>query len=254
MNDRARQLGLRDTSYANPIGLDDEANYSSAHDLATLTRRLLRDKRFASIVARPSAKLSTGARQREIGNRNKLVGRMPFVDGVKTGHTLDAGHVLVGSATRDGARVVSVVLGEPSTTARDADTTALLRYGLDQFRRETVAAKGKTYARVKVRYRDERAPLVAARTVKASLLAGATTRMRVRAPEEIKGPLAAGKPVGRLEVVAGGRVVGSTTLVTKQAVPGAGVVRRTVSGLGVPLTLIARRRDPLVRGGLGTSL
>ncbi len=122
MNDRARALRLADTSYANPIGLDDPLNYSSARDLATLARRLMRDERFADVVRRPEAVLESGARRRVVSNRNDLIGRVPRVDGVKTGYTRQAGYVLVGSAAGvGGARVVSVVLGEPSESARDAD-------------------------------------------------------------------------------------------------------------------------------------
>ena len=91
MNSRARQLGLTETSYANPIGLDDPDNYSSASDLAALARRLLLNERFARIVDLPSATLKSGSRRRSILNRNLLVRRHPFVDGVKTGHTARRG-------------------------------------------------------------------------------------------------------------------------------------------------------------------
>ena len=140
MNVRAEELGLENTSYANPIGLDDPANYSTARDLATLTRLLLERPRFARIVDMPVAELESGAISRVIDNRNTLVASTPWVTGVKTGHTTNAGYVLVGSAKgRGGAEVISVVLGEPSEPARDADTLELLTWGLGQFRRVQVA-------------------------------------------------------------------------------------------------------------------
>src|SRR5213079_2268850 len=83
MNRRARQLGLRDTHYANPIGLDAPGNYSSAHDLAVLAQILLQKPFFAKTVNRPAAHLATGARPRNIINRNDLVRAYRFVDGVK---------------------------------------------------------------------------------------------------------------------------------------------------------------------------
>jgi serine-type D-Ala-D-Ala carboxypeptidase (penicillin-binding protein 5/6) len=156
MNARAAELGLEDTSYANPIGLDDPLNYSTARDLSALARRLLRDRRLARIVDSPSAALESGARPRTVYTRNDLIPRVPAVDGVKTGYTSQAGYVLVGSATgSNGARVVSVVLGEPSEAARDADSLALLRYGLAQYRRVPVLARGRTVADAAVAYRDE---------------------------------------------------------------------------------------------------
>src|SRR4051794_21329591 len=102
MNARAAQLHLRNTHYANAIGLDEQGNYSSARDLVTLAGVLLRKPFFALTVNRPRATLSSGARVRRIVNRNSLVREFPFVHGVKTGHTQQAGYVLVGEAQRHG--------------------------------------------------------------------------------------------------------------------------------------------------------
>ncbi len=147
MNARAGELGLTGTSYANPIGLDDPDNYSTARDLAALARRLLRDRRFASIVDMPAANLESGAHPRVVDNRNDLVARYDFVDGVKTGHTGTAGYVLVGAAGGPlGSQVISVVLGEPSEAARDTESLALLRYGLAQFRRVQPLEESKPVA------------------------------------------------------------------------------------------------------------
>ena len=139
MNARAEELGLEDTSYANPIGFDDPLSHSTARDLAALARELLARRRFARVVDLPLAELESGARPRVIDNRNTLVAAYPFVSGVKTGHTLGAGYVLVGSGRGPGgARVISVVMGEPSEAARDEDTLKLLRWGLARFNRVRV--------------------------------------------------------------------------------------------------------------------
>ncbi len=122
MNRAARRLGLTDTSYANPIGLDDPDNYSSAHDLVTLASILLRNRLFARIVDTPSATLHSGDHPRTVISRNTLLGRAPWLNGVKTGHTLGAGYVLVGSGTQHSTTLISAVLGTPSESARDADT------------------------------------------------------------------------------------------------------------------------------------
>ena len=237
MNDRARELGLRDTSFANPIGLDDPANYSSARDLATLARQLLRDERFRDIVDRPRATLTTGARRRILENRNGLVLRHPFVDGVKTGHTLSAGYVLVGSATGRSKRIVSVVLGEPSVAAREADTLALLRYGIDQYRRVRVLRPEAVAGRATVKYRDgEEARLVAGAQVTVTVRRGERVSTRVEAPAELEGPLPAGARVGSIAVVYRGRPLQTVPLVTAKAIPGAGLPRKIFSSLGAPLT------------------
>jgi D-alanyl-D-alanine carboxypeptidase (penicillin-binding protein 5/6) len=230
MNTRAEQLGLDDTSYANPVGFDDPLNYSTARDLATLARDLMAHPRFARVVDMPVAELESGARPRVIDNRNTLIAAYPFVDGVKTGHTLQAGYVLIGAAQKGaGAKVISVVMGEPSEPARDADTLALLRWGLDRFRRARVVRRGRTMAH---------AALVPARNVAVTLREGEKVRRRVDAPEQLEGPLDAGTRVGSVTVLVEGERVRRVALVTAASIPEAGTLRVFVSEVGVPLTVL----------------
>ena len=259
MNARARELGLTGTSYANPIGLDDPGNYSTARDLAALARRLMRSRRFASVVGTPMANLESGARPRVVANRNDLVGQYDFVDGVKTGHTGTAGYVLVGAAGGPlGARVISVVLGEPSEAARDTESLALLRYGLAQFRRVQPLENSKPVASAAVKYFDERASLVPESDALVVTRRGQRVRTSVDAPEELEGELPAGHAVGRITVLRGDHVVRRVRLVTASEVPGAGPLRVVVGTLGialvpllaalallvVALVVVIRRRPP----------
>jgi serine-type D-Ala-D-Ala carboxypeptidase (penicillin-binding protein 5/6) len=240
MNERAAELGLDDTSYANPIGLDDPANYSTARDLATLSLRLMRRPRFRRIVDMAEAELESGERPRVVDNRNGLVARHPWVTGIKTGHTIQAGDVLVGSAKgRGGARVISVVLGEPSEEARDADTLALLRWGLGRFDRVRAVDPGRPLAQADIEYHDERAPLVPRRPAVVLRREGERVRRRVRAPEELEGPIPAGRRVGSVTVLVDGSPVRRVPLVTAADVPGAGALKVLTSVVGVPLTLLA---------------
>jgi D-alanyl-D-alanine carboxypeptidase (penicillin-binding protein 5/6) len=239
MNERAEELGLEDTSYANPIGFDDPLNYSTASDLATLTRELLRRPRFARVVDMPEAELDTGARPRTIDNRNTLVATHPFVTGVKTGHTLGAGYVLIGSAKGPGgARVISVVMGEPSEAARDSDTLKLLRWGIGRFRRVRVLDDRRTMARADIEYYDERAELVPARDAVLTLRVDERVRRRISAPEEVEGPLEADTRVGSVTLFVDGERVRRVALVTAADVPEPGTLRVLTSVLGVPLTVV----------------
>ena len=239
MNRRAEQLGLKDTSYANPIGLDEEGNHSSARDLVKLATVLRRKPFFRETVDLPRAVLRSGSRRRTIQNRNLLVRNVPVVDGVKTGRTLQAGYVLVGSASRDGVTVMSAVLGEPSEAARDADTLALLRYGLRRYERRTVLEEGRRLADADLDFRDEQVDLVAAETVERVLRRGERARVRVvSAPQELDGPLPAGAEVGTVEVSVRGRVVERVPLVTAVAVEEASVGDRVVSVLTKPLSIL----------------
>jgi D-alanyl-D-alanine carboxypeptidase (penicillin-binding protein 5/6) len=241
MNRGARALGLSDTSYANPIGLDDEANYSSARDLARLAVRLRRYEFFRRTVDLPSAVLRSGLRRRTVVNRNALVRRVSVVDGMKTGHTRRAGYVLVGSATRDGVTVISVVLGEPSERARDADSLALLRYGLSRYDARTVMPEGRVLGRVALRYRgDESVAVIAGASATRVLRTGTRTRVAISGlPPEVDGPLPRGTRVGTATIRSGDEVLARVPVVTARPVAEAGVGDRLDHALGRSQTIVA---------------
>ena len=239
MNVRARQLGLKNTHYANPIGLDSPLNYSSAHDLATLARKLMTNRTFAGIVDRPVVTLRSGDHPRTLHNRNLLVGRYPFVDGVKTGHTNHAGYILVGAAHGHGGKVISVVLGEPSEAARDVDSLALLRWGIDQYKRVTLLRPGHTVTRVGVKYHDKlHIRLTTRHSVSYTLRRGQHLRTRIHVPTELEGPLPAGSKVGTVDVLFAGHKLKTLGLVTTREVPATSLVHRVTETLGPLLTAL----------------
>jgi D-alanyl-D-alanine carboxypeptidase (penicillin-binding protein 5/6) len=240
MNKRARELGLSHTHYSTPVGLDDPGNYSSARDLATLARRDLRDPTFAKVVDLESAQLESGSVPRTVVNRNALVLRYPYVSGVKTGHTLQAGYVLVGSAERRGAKVISAVLGTSSEAARDADSIALLDWGLAQFRHVRPVKADRPYATADVKWHDgDQVGLVASRAVRVLTRRGEKVERRVDAPSELGGPLDAGAEVGEVEVVQRGKVVRRVPLVTASSVRGASTLHKAVASIGGPGAAVA---------------
>jgi D-alanyl-D-alanine carboxypeptidase (penicillin-binding protein 5/6) len=270
MNEKADQLRLEGTHFANPIGLDDPDNYSTAHDLAFAARQLLRDPALARIVDSPSARLTTGDRPRTVNNRNRLVGEHPWVTGVKTGHTRDAGYVLVGSGTRGGVSVISVVTGEPGESARDDDSTSLLEYGLAQFRRARVVDRHRRVAQAKVEWHDgDRVDIVPARDAALTIRRGERVRKLVEAPDKLEGPLPRGEEVGVMQVSYRGKVVRRVPLVTAEPVRGATTwdkVGSALGGNGAAIAFLAlaallglaalrvrnerrRGRAPAVRGG-----
>ena len=266
MNRAAGRLGLRDTHYSNPIGLDQPGNYSSPRDLAKLALDLRRDRLFRRIVDTPQKTLRTGNSPRTVVNRNDLVGRVPWVNGVKTGYTPDAGNVLVGSGTRKGVTLLSVVMGAATETARDDDTLALLRYGFSLYRRETPVQKGERLAGPAVRGRDDSLPLVAARSVQVTARRGQSVRVRVDAPRDVLGPIPRGRRLGAAVVTVDGEVAGRAPLLSKRAalapaspslvsrvddaVPGPRAVAWIAAGgaavaivIGIVLALAHRRRN-----------
>jgi serine-type D-Ala-D-Ala carboxypeptidase (penicillin-binding protein 5/6) len=233
MNRRARELGLRDTHYANPVGLDAPGNYSSAADLVKLALVLRQQPFFRATTDMPTATLHSGSRVRRLVNRNLLVRSVPFVNGVKTGHTNSAGYVLVGSATRHGVTLLSAVLGDPSESARDNDSLRLLRYGLSRYHRIWPVRKGTTFADAALKYRDERVDLVAARTVmRVARRNEKVTTHVIGVPSEIEGPMAAGTRVGTILVRQRGRVVDRVALVTRHEIAASTLGQRLGHYLG----------------------
>jgi D-alanyl-D-alanine carboxypeptidase (penicillin-binding protein 5/6) len=240
MNARARELNLHDTRFANPVGLDSPSNYSSAADLVKLAL-LLRENRFLrDTMDMASATVHPGGRARTIANRNRLVRNVPFVNGVKTGHTNTAGYILVGSGTRQGITVVSAVLGDPSETARDEDTLRLLRYATARYRVATVLKKSQRFAEAKLRYRDQSVDLVAERTVQRTIRRGERTFTRLRnVPRELDGPLDQGARVGTIEVRYRGATIDRVPLVTARAVSEATATQRLSDFLSRSGTILA---------------
>jgi D-alanyl-D-alanine carboxypeptidase len=141
MNTTADRLGLARTTYTDPIGLG-AGNVSSPHDLVDLAIELRRSARFRRIVAASRASVRSGARAFVLKNRNRLV-RKDFVDGVKTGSTLEAGYILVASAHRGGVGLVRAVLGATGEGSRDRSTLRLLDYGFSLYHRRAVVEKGQ---------------------------------------------------------------------------------------------------------------
>jgi serine-type D-Ala-D-Ala carboxypeptidase (penicillin-binding protein 5/6) len=241
MNRAAARLGLRDTSYSNPIGLDEPGNYSSPKDLAKLAIDLRRDPLFRRIVDTSSKTLRTGSHPRTVVNRNDLLERMPWVNGVKTGYTPDAGNVLVASGTRRGVTLVSVVMGAATEAARDDDTLALLRYGFALYRSQTPVKKGEKLAAPSVLGRDEALPLVAERSVQVTARRGQSVRVRIHAPRQVRGPIPRGRQLGSVVVSVDGEAAGRAPLLTKRpalAPAGSSLVSRVDEAVPGPRAVV----------------
>jgi len=221
MNARARRLGLRDTHYTTPSGLDTSGNYSSATDLVDLASYLLRHEPFFKrAVAQTHAVLRTGNHVRLVTNLNDLVARFPWINGVKTGHTLDAGYVLVASGTQGGMTLIDAVLGTSSEAARDSSALALLNWGFANFGLRTPVRAGEVLARPAVAGKPGAyARLVAASTYTHVFPKAEKVRLRVTAPAQLTGPLAKDTQVGSVAVLEGRQVVTRLPLVLGAALP-----------------------------------
>jgi D-alanyl-D-alanine carboxypeptidase (penicillin-binding protein 5/6) len=218
MNRAARRLGLDETSYANPIGLDAPGNYSSPRDLANLALTLRRNALFRRIVNTPQTTLHSGEHPRTIENHNDLVISHPWINGVKTGYTPDAGNVLVASGTRKGATLLSVVMGAPSIPVRDSDTLTLLDYGFSLYRRDAAVRPGEKVGSADVPNADASVALEARGGLSATVRRGQTVDVTVHAPKSIEAPIHRGQKVGVAKATLAGEPVGAVPVVAGRGV------------------------------------
>ena len=229
MNRYAAALGLSDTHYANPIGLDQRGNYSSAGDLVALTRRLLAIPAFAKIADSRSAELRSVRPPRRIESINELLELAPWATGVKTGHTFGARYVLVGSGRRKGVELIAAVVGTWTDEERFDDTLDLLEYGFSRYRRRVPIHRGQSLAAPAIRYSGGELPLRAARTVAVGVRRGQRLSLVVRAPHEVEGPIRRGARLGRAIVRLDGGRAASVPLRAGRAVPKASTLERARS-------------------------
>ncbi len=241
MNARARQLHLSHTQYSTPAGLDAPGNYSTAADLVKLASFILERHPFlAHAVALASAVLRTGNHVRVVQSTNDLLGRVPWIDGVKTGHTLDAGYVLVASGTRGRLRLLSAVLGTPTQSARDASTLALLGYGFANFRLVTPVLTGAVVARPNVRDRPGlRVDVIADSVFKRVVGRSVRVTTRLELPRQLAGPLPRHAVVGTLLVLADGMPIARVPLLLARPLAAVGSLTLVGRFIARPSTLVA---------------
>jgi D-alanyl-D-alanine carboxypeptidase (penicillin-binding protein 5/6) len=233
MNAYAQRLGLNGTHFEDSTGLPSPTHYSTARDLATLSRAIIRD--FPEYYGIYAMREFTWNKIRQ-ENRNGLLERDPSVDGIKTGHTETAGYCLVSSALRSGMRLVSVVLGSDSVKAREGASAALLNYGFNFYESVTVKKAGEMVLKPRVYKGAEQYIAVApAATVQVTVPRGqgttVTTRASVRGP--LLAPLAAGTAVGELQVDVAGKTVVRVPLYPVAAVPAGGLWRRMIDTISL---------------------
>lgn len=227
MNKKADEMGLKNTHFENPAGLDSPEHYSSARDLIKITEAALKYPVFRKMVATKEATITTQDRKIKFYTTNDLLNTYPPATGVKTGTTPEGGASLVSSAESGGESYIAVVLDATSDEERFVGSRKILEYAFDNYERETVIPKNKVYGTINVPYhRGESIKLASANEVEA--LVGKNTQLERRvtkgkAPDSVK----AGQKLGEVEVSAGGQRLGSTPLVAEKGYEKASLWART---------------------------
>ena len=227
MNERAKELGLENTNFANPHGLDDENHHSTAYDMAVMARELLKHEdilKYTSIYEDYLTK--PDGSQVWLVNTNRLVRFYDGVDGLKTGYTTEAGYCLTATAKKSDLRLISVVMKSPSAEARSSDTSTLLSYGFNSFKNNIIYSKDKSLGTVRVEkgkieeievYLKEDATEILSVTQKPSEY---SFNIKV---DKIEAPVKAGSIVGTAEIIdSDGNILDEVDIIVKEDIERAG--------------------------------
>ena len=225
MNQRAQALGLRDTRFARPDGLDTPGHYSSAWDVTRLALEAMKRPIVRRLVRQESATISGG---RTLHTWNDLLGEFPGVFGVKTGHTSSAGWSEVAAVRGNGVTLYVTVLGSPSRGTRNADLEELIAWGLSRYALVALAPPDRVYGRVPVNWDRDAVPVVAARPLRRAVRIGRPLVERVVLPSRLELPVHRGQVVGQLRIYDGKRVIGRAPLVAGEDRDEPGVLDRSV--------------------------
>jgi len=219
MNSWAKQLNMQDSYFENSHGLDSENHKTTAYDMAILGAAIIRDVPDEYAVYKEKSFTYNGIKQY---NRNGLLWDKSLnVDGIKTGHTSGAGYNLVTSATKDGMRLISVVMGTKSESARKAESKKLLNYGFRFFETVTPYQAGDTFVTQKIWYGDrETVDLGVTTATPITISRGQAKNLQANfeLTKELKAPIAKGETVGRIYFQLNGKDIAQFPLVTLQEV------------------------------------
>lgn len=227
MNVTANKLGLTDTHFVNPTGLPAPEHYSSAHDMARLARAIITDESaYYSLYAH---KYFTWNSIRQ-PNRNLLLWRDSSVDGLKTGHTEEAGYCMVTSAVRDGRRLISAVFGSTTMNSRAEDAQKILSYGFRNFETNTYQKGGKILAQPRL-WKGEKnvisVGLLDDVTLTLSKNSSRKVETRLHINNALQAPIAVGDVVGKFELYDGENKLTTKPLIALEAGDAGGWWTRT---------------------------
>jgi len=241
MNDFARQIGLKNSRFCNSNGWPDEGcTYVTARDLATLARASVERhpqlyKKFYSQTSFTWGKTLGSGQDITQQNRNPILGKVPGADGLKTGHTEEAGYGFTGSAEQNGRRLIEVLAGLPSWNARVQESTRLMEWGFNAWQAKPLFKSGQSVGKAQVQLGSEsEVPLVAPRDLAVTIPAGlssAPLKMKIRYQGPIAAPIAKGQHVADLVILTGDTGEQIVPLVAGEEVGRAGLFGRIWLGL-----------------------
>lgn len=224
MNDKAKELGMADTQFKNPHGLHEEGHITSAHDIAVMSRELLKYEKIFDYISIYMTKVTVGKKNnvvRELANKNKMVRFYDDVDGIKTGFTENAMYCISATAKRNNLRFISVIMGAPSTGSRNNDARKLLDYGFANYSTYAVGKKGDVIKTIEVlKGNKNTVNAIIENDVNVLIKKGEEKQIekQVLIPEKISAPLSKGDKLGEIVVIKNGETIQSIPIVSQEDV------------------------------------
>ncbi|MCZ8512871.1 D-alanyl-D-alanine carboxypeptidase [Paenibacillus filicis] len=239
MNERSAQLGMKNTHFSNPNGLPAESHYSSAYDIALMSKELMKHEEITQFTGVYQDYLRKDTpKPFWLVNTNKLVRFYSGADGLKTGYTSEAKFCLSATAKRDNFRIIAVVMGEPDTKTRNAEVTKLFDYSFSQYTNLPIYKTGDTMGELKISKGEVPIVQLTAKHPYSVLLkkgeAANGIRHEVQLNPELKAPIATGQNVGKLVVYRGDQILKEFALESPVEVKKAGfwtLTKRTAKRL-----------------------
>lgn len=211
MNKKAKELQLKNTNFTNACGLDSDNHYSSAHDMAIIGKELVKYDKILEYTGTYEDYLRKNTdKSFWLVNTNKLVRYYKGVDGLKTGYTEKAGFCITTTAKKDNMRLITVVMGEPSTKIRNAETTSMLDYGFNTYKIDTVASSKKIIASKKVTNGIDKIANIVPKTDINILNTKLGTKRNVTYNLElstISAPIKKGDSIGKINVMENSKII-----------------------------------------------
>ena len=229
MNKKAKDLGLKNTNFVNSCGLDVDNHYSSAYDMAVIAKELVKYKKVLEYTGTYEDYLRKNTPNSFwLVNTNKLVRYYSGVDGLKTGYTKEAGYCITTTSYKNNMRLISVVMGEPSSKVRNNETIAMLEYGFNTYEMDKFLTKNKELAQITIPLGVKKKTTVVPKEDINILNSKTGTKRNVTYKLElksVKAPIKKGDVVGKINIIENNKIIMTTDATINEDIRKADIIK-----------------------------